>query len=196
MSLLEKVNQEKKERQNQASLPELLEETNELNKLMKSYITVQMDREGVKSQNLTKELQAIEKISEKTQEEMLLIMKRQETQSHNQREQMRNLLNDYLNQMQERDDLSAKKLEQLNAQIVQNTQKGLELVHQNNADLHVKIKKEVDQTLENLTKKVNNLSANFKFAERRTFVELVLPTALVASLFAVALFLLIQYFLT
>ena len=196
MSLLEKVNQEKKERQDQASLPELLEETNELNNLMKSYITVQMDREGVKSQNLTKELQAIEKISEQTQEEMLLIMKRQEIQSQNQREQMRNLLNDYLNQMQERDDLSAKKLEQLNEQIVQNTLKGIELVHQNNADLHVKIKKEVDETLENLTKKVNELSANFKFTERRTFVELVLPTALVASLFAVALFLLIQYFLT
>lgn len=196
MSLLEKVNQEKKERQDQASLPELLEETNELNNLMKSYITVQMDREGVKSQNLTKELQAIEKISEKTQEEMLLIMKRQETQSHNQREQMRNLLNDYLNQMQERDDLSAKKLEQLNAQIVQNTLKGIELVHQNNADLNVKIKKEVDETLENLTKKVNNLSANFKFTERKTFAELVLPTALIASLFAVGIILIIQYFLT
>jgi hypothetical protein len=181
MSLLEKVNQEKNKQQEELSVQELLQETKELNELMKSYISVQMDREAINSQTVSKEIQAIENTSEQAQEQITSITEKQRKQSIDQLEQMRNLLNNYLDQMQEREEKNEKKLENLNEQIVSNTKKGLELINQNNADLNAKIEKKTDSLLERLNQKISKFSTNFKFMERQTFLELVLPTSVVAS---------------
>lgn len=195
MSLVEKVNQERKQQQDELNYQELLQETKELNELMKSYISVQMDREAINSQTLSKEIQAIEKTSEQAQEKMTSIMDKQRKQFIDQLEQMRNLLNTYLNQMQERDESSEKKLKNLNSEIVSNTKKGLDLLNENNAELNAKLEKKTDNLFERLNQKVSKFSTNFKFMEKQTFLELVFPTSVLASLLTMGLYALVQVIL-
>ena len=195
MSLVEKVNQERKQQQDELNYQELLQETKELNELMKSYISVQMDREAINSQTLSKEIQAIEKTSEQAQEKMTSIMDKQRKQSIDQLEQMRNLLNTYLSQMQERDESSEKKLKKLNSEIVSNTKKGLDLLNENNAEWNAKLEKKTDNLFERLNQKVSTFSTNFKFMEKQTFLELIFPTSVLASLLTMGLYALVQVIL-
>src|SRR5690606_3230719 len=56
-------------------LEQLMQETNELNPLMKSYIRVHMDKDGTSQMTLDNELSKITKVSQDVQQQMISILK-------------------------------------------------------------------------------------------------------------------------
>ena len=172
----------------------LMKETRELNQLMRSYITVHMDKNTISQQTALKEIQAIEDTSKKAQEEMILILKKQETTSEKQLEIMQETLTNYLNLMQEQEQKNKEKLENLNKEIISNTQKGIDLLNQKAGNTSDNLIKKMNEIFENLNGSVNKLKKNIEHTSFIDKTKTAFPIALTSSILTLSLYFIIQYF--
>lgn len=185
MNLNEIMEQEKQGKQSAVNEPqelsELMSETRKLNELMKSYIQVAMDKETMNQQTVLKEMEAIETTSKAAQEAMLSILQQQKNSSDDQLRRMHEVSEGYLAQMHEQEQLSKRKLEQLNAQIVANTKEGLNHLDEKTEGLVAKIQGDIDATFEKMETTVERLDRKISFTDFKDKAQAALPTALIAS---------------
>ena len=153
-----------------------------------------MDKNTISQQTALKEIQAIEDTSKKAQEEMILILKKQETTSERQLEIMQEILTNYLNLMQEQEQKNKEKLENLNKEIISNTQKGIDLLNQKVGNTSDNLIKKMNEIFENLNGSVNKLKKNIEDTSFMDKAKTAFPIALTSSILTLALYFIIQYF--
>jgi hypothetical protein len=154
-----------------------------------------MDKNTISQQTALKEIQAIEDTSKKAQEEMILILKKQETTSEKQLEIMQKTLTNYLNLMQEQEQKNKEKLENLNKEIINNTQKGLDLLNQKVGNTSDNLIEKMNGIFENLNGAVNKLKKNIEHTSFIDKAKTAFPIALTSSILTLVLYFLIQYFI-
>ena len=194
--IMAKEKQEKKSPTNEAQeLSELMSETRKLNELMKSYIQVAMDKETMNQQTVLKEMEAIEKTSQQAQEAMLSILQQQKNSSDDQLRRMHEVSEGYLSQMHEQEQLSKRKLEQLNAEIIANTKEGLNHIDEKTAGLVAKIQGDIDETFEKMETTIERLDRKISFTNFKDKAEAALPIALIASVLTLFGYRVLQFIL-
>ena len=193
--ILEKDNSKEKEQNQSKELIDLLSQTRELNDLMRSYLKVQMDKDSINQQTVLKEIQAIERVSKQSQDQMISIVQQLENLSNNQLEKMQKVSESYLSQMQEQERLSERRLKNLNEQIVNNTKEGLNIVNQGVGAVNKSLKKGINDTFSQMNTTVEKLKQTIEYTDFKEKVKIAFPIAFMSSLMTLAVYLLVQYFL-
>ena len=173
----------------------LMKETRELNQLMRGYIAVHMDKDTISQQTALKEIQAIEDMSKKVQEEMILILKKQKNTSEKQLEIMQETLTNYLNLMQEQEKKNKEELENLSKEIERNTKKGLMLLYKEIENMKDSISEKIQFNLTSMDNTVDKLKQNIEYIDFKDKAKIAFPIALISSALTLSLYLLLAYFL-
>lgn len=192
--IMEKDKMSEKEEIHNKELMELLTQTRELNDLMRSYLKVQMDKDSINQQTVLKEIQAIERASKQSQDQMISIVQQLENLSNNQLEKMQKVSENYLSQMQEQERLSERRLKNLNGQIVENTKEGLNIVNQEVGAVNKSLKKGINDTFSQMNTTVEKLKQTIEYTDFKEKVKIAFPIAFMSSLMTLTIYLLIQYF--
>ena len=126
---------------------------------------------------------------------MILILKKQKTTSEKQLEIMQETLTNYLNLMQEQEKKNKEELENLSKEILNNTQKGINLLEQEIGNLKDELTSNIKQIFNKMHSQVDRLKQNIKYTEFKDKVATAFPIAVLASLFTLLLNWIISYFL-
>ena len=170
--IMEKDKSKEKEQNQSKELMELLSQTRELNDLMRSYLKVQMDKDSINQQTVLKEIQAIERVSKQSQDQMISIVQQLENLSNNQLEKMQKVSENYLSQMQEQERLSERRLKNLNEQIVENTKEGLNIVNQEVGAVNKSLKKGINDTFSQMNTTVEKLKQTIEYTDfKEAFIK-------------------------